>query len=261
MTAKLEAGQTYQLRVANGSGQGGLNMVFAVEARPARPGLECVVRPENITIRPGIGSAAMVILTRRDGVDGDVTVTAEDLPAGVTATPVIITPDRNIAWLQFNAAPGAAPIEKPVRVYASGHGSLGDIRVQATPQEEYRLVNNLTYRNWSDVTVAVRGQSDFSLEFETPRAPVLVHPRKAALVKVRIKRRQGFAGSVTVYLSGLPLGWVANQEATTGNEVTLTVRPDGNDTNPFLKRDPKMSPILTTLSKAARMSFDLLSVQ
>jgi hypothetical protein len=93
----------------------------------------------------------------------------------------------------------------------------------------------------------VRGQSDFSLEFDAPRTPVLVHPRKAAPVKVHIKRRPGFTGNVTVYLSGLPLGWVANPEATTGNDVTLTVRPDGNDTNPFLKRDPKWSPILATL--------------
>jgi len=247
MTAKLDAGQTYQLRVANNTGQGGPNMVFAVEARPARPGLECVIRPENITIRPGVGTAAMVILTRRDGIEGDVTVTAEELPAGVTVTPAIITPDRNIAWLQFTAASGAAAVEKAVRVFATGHGPLGEVKSLATPQEEYRLINNPTYRNWSDITVAVLGQSDFSLEFDAPRTPVLVHPRKAAPVKVHIKRRPGFTGNVTVYLSGLPLGWVANPEATTGNDVTLTVRPDGNDTNPFLKRDPKWIPILATL--------------
>ncbi len=246
-TVKLDAGQTYQLRIANNTGQGGPNMVFAIEARPARPKLDCVIRPENITIRPGVGSVAMVILTRREGIQGDVTVTAEDLPPGVTATSAVITPDRDTAWIQFNAAPGAAPVEKQVHVFASGTGPLGDTKTAAQPQELYRLINNLTARNWSDVTVAVRGQSDFSLEFDAPRTPVLVHPRKAALVKVHIKRRTGFTGAVTVYLSGLPLGWVANPEATSGNDVTLTVRPDGNDTNPFLKRDPKWSPILATL--------------
>lgn len=264
MTARLESGQTYQLRVANATGQGGPNMVYAIEARPARPGLECVVRPENVTIRPGVGFAAMVTLTRRDGIEGDVTVTAEDLPAGVTVTPAVFPPDRNTAWLQFTAAAGAAQAEKPIHVYVSGHGPLGEVKALATPQEEFRLINNITYRNWSDVTVSVRGQSDFSLEFVSPREPILVHPRKAALVKVRIKRREGFAGNVTVYLSGLPQGWVANQEATTGNELTLTVRPDGNDTNPFLKRDPKWSPILTTLEGSSdefRFAFGTIMVK
>jgi hypothetical protein len=263
MTAKLEAGQTYQLRVANGNGQGGPNMVYAVEARPAHPGLECVIRPENITLRPGISTAAQVILTRREGIDGDVMVTAEDLPPGVTVTPAVIQPDRGIAWLQFTAAPGATAVEKPVHVYATGHGALGEAKALATPQEEYRLNNDPRYRNWSDVTVAVRGQSDFSAEFAEGKL-IRVHPRKATPVKVRITRRAGFTGNVTVYLSGLPSGWTANPEATTSNELTLTVRPDGNDTNPFLKRDPKWTPIVATLEAAAdefRFAFGTVTVK
>jgi hypothetical protein len=264
MVAKLEAGQTYQLRIANGTGQAGPNMVYAVEARPAKPGLECVLRPDNITIRPGVSTAAMVILTRREGIEGDITVTAEDLPAGVTMTPAIMQPDRNIAWLMFNAAPDAAPIEKPVRVFASGHGPLGDVKALAVPQEEYRLNNDPRYRNWSDVTVAVRGQRDFTVEFVDKKGPIRVHPRKGTPVKVKITRRAGFTGNVTVFLSGLPLGWVANPEATTGNELTLTVRPDGNDTNPYLKRDPKWTPIVTTLEASSdefRFAFGTMTMK
>ena len=264
MTAKLEAGQTYQLRVGSASNQGGATLVYAVEARPARPGLDCVIRPDNISIRPGVSTAAMVILTRREGIEGDVVITAEDLPAGVTVTPAIIQPDRNIAWLQFTATPGAAAVEKPVRVYASGKGPLGEIKTLAIPQEEYRLNNDPRYRNWSDVTVTVRGQADFTVEFVSPREPIRVHPRKGTPVKVRIKRREGFTGNVTVYLSGLPLGWVANPEATTGNELTLTVRPDGNNTQPFLTRDMKWTPIVTTLEAASdefRFSFGTLVVK
>lgn len=263
MTAKLEANQTYQLRIGNNNGQGDPTMVYAIEARPARPGLECVLRPDNITIRPGVSTAAMVILTRREGIEGDITVTAEDLPAGVTVTPAIIQPDRGIAWLLFNAAPNAAPVEKPVRVFASGRGALGDVKVQAIPQEEYRLNNDPRYRNWSDALVTVRGQSDFSVEF-VDKAPIRVHPRNGTPVKVRIKRREGFKGNVTVFLSGLPSGWVANAEATTGDELTLTVRPDGNDTNPFLKRDPKWTPIVATLEAASdefRFAFGTIEVK
>jgi hypothetical protein len=264
MTARLEAGQNYFLKVSSGNGVVGPNCVYAIEARHAGPGLDAVLRPDNITIRPGVSTAAMVILTRRDGVDGAVTVSAEDLPAGVTVTPVVLAPDRNTAWLQFNAAANAAPVEKPVRVTVSGHGPFGDRKSYAIPQEEYRLNNDPRYRNWSDATVAVRGQSDFSLAFVDPRSPILVHPRKATPVKVKVTRRPGFTGSVTVYLSGLPLGWVAGPEATTGNEVTLTVRPDGNNTQPFLTRDVKWAPVLTTLEGASddfRFAFGTIEVK
>ncbi len=264
MTVKLEANQTYQLRVANGTGQGGANMVYAIEARPALPGIECMLRPENITLRPGTGSLAMVVVNRRDGVEGDLTVTAEDLPAGVTASTITIPPDRNIGWIQLTAAANASPVEKPIRILVSGKGPLGESKVTAVPQEEFRLNNNPMYRIWSDATLTVRGEADFTLEFTSPREPVMVHPRKAALVKVKIIRKPGFKGNVTVYLTGLPLGWVANPEASTGNEVTLTVRPDGNDTNPFLKRDPKWLPIQASLEGASdefRFAFGYLTVR
>ena len=54
-----------------------------------------------------------------------------------------------------------------------------------------------------------------------------------------------------MFLSGLPSGWVANPEASTGPELTMTIRPDGNDTNPFLKRDSKWTPIIATLEAAS----------
>jgi hypothetical protein len=264
MAAKLEANQTYQLRVANNSGQGGPNMVYAIEVHPPRPRIRAVVRPDNVTIRPGVSTAVQVIVNRRDGLEGDITVSAEDLPAGVTVTDVVLAPDRNTAWLQFNAAPNATPGEKPVRVIVSGKGPSGDVKVIAIPQEEYRLNNDPRYRNWSDVTLSVRGQPDFTVEFVDPKGPVKVHPRKGTPVKVRIKRLNGFKGNVTVALSGLPLGWVANQETTGGDEVTLTVRPDGNDTNPFLKRDPKWSPIRATLqanSDDFRFAFGTIEIK
>ncbi len=264
MTVTLQAGITYQLRVANANGQGGPDSVFAIEARPAHPGLECVLRPDNITIRPGVATAARVILTRREGITGDVTISAENLPAGVTVAPVVITPDRDTAWLEFKAAPGAALAQSPIKVYATAHGPAGDVKTEAIPQEEFRLNNDPRARNWSDATVTIRGQADFSLEFASIREPILVHPRKATPVKVRIKRRDGFKGSVTIYLSGLPLGWVANAEATTGDEVTLNVRPDGNNTAPFLARDLKWAPIQATLEGATdefRFSFGKINVK
>jgi hypothetical protein len=246
MTAKLEAGQAYSLRVQELAGQGGPEYVYMVEARPAKPGLTCVARPDNVTLRPGVAVAVDVILTQREGVEGDVQITAEDLPPGVTMTPVVIPPDRNEAWLLLRAAPDCKPLEQPIHIIATAHGPLGDVKTLAQPQELYRLNGDLRAHNWSSSVVAVRGQADFQVQ-AVSSGPIKVHPRKAVPVKFKITRRPGFTGGVTVYLSGLPSGWVANPESTTGTEVTLMVRADGNDTNPYLKRDAKLSPILATI--------------
>jgi hypothetical protein len=263
MTAKLEAGQNYQLKVANGSSEGGPAMVYAVEAHPAAPVIEPVVRPDNITIRPGVSTAAMVVLNRREGVDGDVAITAEGLPDGVTAAPAIIPPDSSIGWILFHAAPNTVPVEKSVRVVAAAHGAGVSVKMVAVPQEEFRLNNDPRYRSWSDLVVAVRGQSDFTVEF-VDKAPIRVHPRKATLVKVKIKRRQGFTANITVTLSGLPQGWTANPETTDKEDLTLTVRPDGNDTAPFLNRDPKWSPFFGVLEAVAddfRFAFGTIEIK
>ncbi len=264
MTAKLEQGVTYSLRVGNVTGLGDATMGYVIEARPARPVIECVLRPNNITLRPGVSVAAMVIITKREGIDGDITVTAENLPPGVTATPFVVSPDRNTAWLQLHAAADATDMEKPIQVYATGRGALGETKALATPQEEYRINNDPRYHAWSDAVTAVRGQANFTAEFLDAKMPIRVHPRKATPVKVRITRKAGFTGNVTVYLSGLPLGWTANPEATAGNELTLNVRPDGNNPQPFLNRDAKWSPILATLEASSdefRFAFGAITVE
>ena len=54
----------------------------------------------------------------------------------------------------------------------------------------------------------------------------------------------GYRGPIQVRIAGLPSGWVASPETVSGdkNEVTLTIRPDGNNTAPFFKRDAALGP-------------------
>lgn len=252
MAANLEAGKTYTLRVTDAGGHGGPEYVYVVEARPARPELECVARPDNVTLRPGLATAVEVILTRRAGVEGDIAVTAEGLPPGVTVTPAVIQPDRAQTWLVLTAAPDAAPAQTPIRIVAAAHGPAGDIRVEATPQEVYLLQNSPYTVNRADCVVAVRGQPDFTASLEST-APVKVHPKKGTEVKVKIRRREGFKGGVTVRIVGLPSGWDANAEGIgpDKDEVTLLVRPNGANPQPFLKRDPKWTPIHAVVEASA----------
>ncbi len=219
-------------------------------AKPASPKtahsgspLECVERPDNVTLRPGVETAVQVVLTRREGTQGDIELTAEGLPPGVTALPSVIPPDRNEGWLLLAAAPDAQPSAQPFQVIAVGHGKDGEVRARAIPQEFYRLNNDPRYVDREDSVVAVRGQPDFTVAFAS-QDPIQAHPKKGTPVKVVVTRRGEFKGPVTVRLTGLPSGWVANPETAPPDKsvVTLLVRPDGNNPNPFLNRDPKLTP-------------------
>ncbi|HZT43933.1 MAG TPA: hypothetical protein VFA07_17335 [Chthonomonadaceae bacterium] len=244
MAANLQAGQTYMLRVADADGLAGAERVYAIEARPARPELECVAQPDNVTLRPGLSTAVEVILRRRAGVDGDVTVTAEGLPPGVTAAPSVIQPDRDRTWLVLTAAPDAAPSAKPFQVVATARGPAGEIRTDATPQEVYLFNNQPFTIDRNQCVLAVQGQPEFTASLES-EGPVKVDPKKGTEIKVRIKRSAGFKGGITARIYGLPNGWDANAESVGSDkdEITLLVRPNGGDPRPFLKRNPEWTPI------------------
>jgi len=248
MTAKLDAGKPYTLKVESADGQYSPTEIYAVEARPAHPVVECVVRPANITLRPGLSTAVEVDLIRREGVEGDVIVSADGLPYGVVSSANVIQPDRNSTYIILTALASTKPLEKAIHIMVTAKGPMGEVKTEAQPQELFNLNNQLTPVNRKDCVLAVRGQADFTAEVVSPQV-IKVHPRKGVEVKVKITRKPNFKGNVVVFLKGLPLGWVANPEAADANktEVTLLVRPDGNNTQPFLTRDPKMTPIYATV--------------
>lgn len=248
----LEAGKPYSLKMEEASGQGGPEYVYFVEATHAYPNLEFVARPDSITLRPGMSTPVQVILTKREASEGDIAIRADNLPPGITASPCVIQPDRGDAWLVLTAAPDCKPIEQPIEIHATAKGPGGETTVRAIPQQIYRLNNEERAVNRETCVVAVRGQQDFTCTLETPE-PIKVHPRKGAEVKIRIKRRDGYKSTLLFRTQGLPSGWTADWQniGPDRNELTLTVRPDGNDPNPFLKRDPKLTPIRANVEVVA----------
>jgi len=248
MDANLEAGKTYSIKVEDVAGKGGADFTYAVEARPAHPHLEIVARPGNISLRPGLAVAVEVSVTRRDNIVGDIGIRAENLPSGVSALPAVISPDRNETYLILFADQNAKPVQGPIQIVASGGGPLGPTTVNAAPQEIYYLQNQPRPRAVFENVVAVRGQSEFLANFAS-QDPVKVHPRKITEVKIKLQRRDTFKGNIVARLEGLPRGWVCYPEAVGPDktEMTLLIRPNGDDTRPFLTRDPKLSPIRCVL--------------
>ena len=262
----IERGKTYSLIVEDATGKGGSEFVYVIEARPQSPTIAMVARPDNITVRPGMSTAVHVILTRREGgVERvNVEVTAEGLPAGVTAQECILPPDKNDGYLILTASPDAKSSTAPIKIVATAQVAGGSARTVAVPQDLYRLNNQERTVNRQEQVLAVRGKPEFYASFMSD-GPLRVHPRKGINVKVKINRQAGFAGPVTVRLLNLPQGWTANDATAAPNtdEVTLFVRPNGQNTAPFLQRDTKLAPINAVLeaeSADMRFAFGIIPV-
>ncbi|MEP6757138.1 MAG: hypothetical protein ABJA67_16660 [Chthonomonadales bacterium] len=243
---KLVAGQSYQVKMDDAGMKSSPENVFYIEARQAGATVHSVVRPDCITVRPGMTTAAEVRINRRDRAAGVIQIVAEDLPPGVTAKPVIIPPDRNEGYIVFECEPGAIVEDRPIRIITSAKNEEGGWnRSTARPQETYLLNNNPRYIDRSQCILSVRPQAEFVASVLDP-GPIRVHPKLGLPLKVSLVRKAGFKSNVLIRVVGLPSGWVANQE-TIGpgkEEITLTIRPDGNNTQPFMKRDAKLPPII-----------------
>jgi hypothetical protein len=239
----LEANQTYTLKVDEPSSTGGPNFVYCIEARPAHPEIECAVHPSNVTLRPGTSAAVQVVLKRRDGVKGEILLTATDLPPGVHATPKAIPGDRNEVLFILTADAAATPTEKPFQILATVVAQGAEYATQAVAEDVYQMNNQPHYVTRTSCVVGVRGKADYKVTFDDTL--IKVHPRKGFPFKVKLTRLGTFKGPVQVRIENLPSGWVANSETIQPdkNEVTLLVRPDGNNTQPFMTRDPSMTPL------------------
>jgi len=243
LRVNLEANQTYTLKVDQPAAQNSPNFVYCVEARPTHPEIECVVHPSNVTLRAGTSAAVQVVLRRRDGVKGEILLTATDLPPGVHATPKAIPADRNDVLFILTADSSATQTEKPFQINATVVSQGAEYSTQAIAQDVYQMNNQPHYITRSNCVVGVRGKPDYKVTFED--APIKVHPRIGFPFKVKLTRMGTFKGPVQVKVENLPSGWVANAETIQPDktETTLLVRPDGNNTKPFMTRDPALTPI------------------
>ena len=78
-----------------------------------------------VLLRRGGQAAIRVVAFRRDGFDGEIKVTATNLPTGVTCHDAVIGPARNAAALVLAAAPNAAPYRTVEHTRAVAVGSVG----------------------------------------------------------------------------------------------------------------------------------------
>jgi hypothetical protein len=242
MLGRGNPGSVYRLKMAALPADAPIVSQSERVARKAGPfpdgmALSAIVRPDEILIRPGTSTGVEVVVTRRDGIDGPLTVTAEDLPAGVTARPIVLPPDRQTARVILTASAEASPAVKPIRFLVKSEGRGAKAVAEAAPQEVYLYNNQQRFIDREQCVLAVRGERDLNPALEGDTV-LRVHPKDPIRLKVKLNRKSGYRAPVLVLMAGLPNGWVATSETVPGDkdETTLTIRPDGGNQEPFIRR-------------------------
>lgn len=106
----------YLLNVSDAQGRGGSMFTFQLEVTAPISRFSATIEIDHVALRPGESVDCPVRIHRAPGVIGVLQVSAQGLPAGVTAEPVHGSQDQEIVTLRLRAEPGASPANGPFRV-------------------------------------------------------------------------------------------------------------------------------------------------
>lgn len=214
----------YRLLVKDlyGSTQGHPSFVYLLTVRPARPDFSLVallprlnadqaaVYPGGAVLRKNGSIPVEVIAFRREGFDGAIRVSADDLPAGVTAPAAMIAPWSDTTTLTLSAAADAAPTLAAVNVVGQATINGAEVtraaralEVVSKPAEgnnkpPTRVVGQLALAVRDDVPAAPA-----SVVAGTPGTPIRMARGGKISVPVKVARAADFAGALTLTPVGL----------------------------------------------------------
>ncbi len=173
--------------------------------------------PSSTVVRRGGTDDLGIIVMRQGGFAGEIDVSVENLPAGVTCPPVTLHQGVDSATLVFTAALDAPAWSGLVRI-------VGKATVQGKPlvreargaQIVWGQVQDRT-RGWSRVAGSIAlsvidtETVPFTVTLDGPLTSELSRSGKWQ-VPVKVTRREGFAGPVKITAAGIPNGPVTGKE-------------------------------------------------
>ena len=160
----------YVAVVGNRLQRGGTDYGYHLRIQLARPVLRATLPESALAIAPGKTNELKVTLNRRHGFRGEVKVAVTNLPAGLTAEPMIAADKDGEATLKFIASAEAKPWSGPIQVMAteSTNGRLHRAVIELTsatvnngvPGGYQSLVVEATDRLWLTLLPAPAAKTD-----------------------------------------------------------------------------------------------------
>lgn len=217
---------TYILALRDKLNRGFANGVYRIEVRLNQPSMTAFLpRPERIsqrqqTVTVPRGNRALARLgVQRDHIDGEVQLRFDQLPSGVRAAPIYVSPGEYWAIAILEADQDAPLTGQLSRVTATCENE--DDVVQGGFEQTVDLVAESADRLYhaavvDRIAVSVATPLPFAIEIQQPQTDLSVDGTIDLVV--RLKRTEGFQAAIQVEFPYLPDGCVG--------ESTLIIAPD-----------------------------------
>lgn len=245
-TLTIAAGDAadYRVTVVNQFDSGGPTHLYRLAIREAKPDFELFAvqershyekteaHPAATLLRKGGTEPIRVLIHRRDGFDGPITLEATGLPAGVACPPVTASLKEDSLRLVFHAAPDAAGWNGDITIV--GKAKLG----------EKELLRD------AKATAFVQGTADATKERLRPRLSVSLPLSVSATEQAPVSLEVGNGGRFTVEM-GQKLEIPVKITARNGAKGALAITADGLQglrTSPALSLDEKTNEGKLTLT-------------
>ena len=216
---KAPAHGVYVLQVSDLHDRGGPSFGYVLLAEAARPDFVLTCDPDKINVGPGGRVPVFVRLTRRHGFAGTVTLSWDNLPPGVLASPLTITPERKEGVVVVSAAPATKRATALVTLQGNSPGSDGPIASRARPLEEIYLPGGgRGVYPVETLALGVTDPPDITVE-ATPREIVLA-PGGSAAIDVTVTRSPRYTNPVNLAIVLQHLGGVHGNPLPPGVTVT-----------------------------------------
>jgi hypothetical protein len=210
----------YAVSVRDLTDRGGEKFIYRLAIRPATaaiPTFAAKFFPDEVRLNRG-GRTRIRCEVARQGFDGPVRFRVPDLPAGVSAEPMVIPAGRNEGDMIVSATPDALMGTVPLKVMATADMANKESTQPATP---IALQQN-GEKNFKQGFLSVFGMSPFTVDALTLAASM--DQLKSGTVDVLVHRRPGFAGDIKLSAVGFSAGREAITKSFDVKEVTL--KPD-----------------------------------
>jgi hypothetical protein len=235
-SANLQKDKKYRVLVQDRYQRGGPRYQYVLAVRRAEPDLFVAAihrenpMPAGINLRAGGATWLELVLYHRDSQNTPVTITAENLPAGVHALPTTIPNDTKgvfVLWADENVAETVVPLQ----LFATF--KRGEEQVKRVVRPYTRVWNDAkgSSRPTRELALAVREKAPFAVTTEQARFETKGGEKVA--VKVKLQRLwPEFTGELKLSPLSFPGGFQMPETvvAAGANEATVTITPPNNAT-------------------------------
>jgi len=185
---------------------------FALVAAPAqvRPANANIALPSSLSVRRGAVAVLDVNVIRFGGYKGEVTISAEGMPAGVTCSGVASSGANETVALVFSATEDAAPWVGPIKVFGTAKVGDADVRRRAcggtmTKGTSNRTVDLPVFRLTRNVVLAVVDKESVPVQVTVGDGATIETARGAKLeLPATVVRRDEFKTAFKLTAVGLP---------------------------------------------------------